>query len=106
MINRLDEVVVFNSLEQSHVNRIVAMILDEAAQKLARRNLDFQVANGVTEHLAKLGYDRSFGARQLRRTVEDTVLKPLSRILLAQEAKTFFRVFLTLDNGEIRINLE
>ncbi len=80
--NRLDSVVFFNPLGEAMVAKIVAKFLLELAERLQARNLALQVTAAAKQHLGKIGYSRTQGARPLYRAVQDHIKKPLAKELL------------------------
>ncbi|MHB8458017.1 MAG: ATP-dependent Clp protease ATP-binding subunit, partial [Acidimicrobiales bacterium] len=81
-VNRIDEIVHFRSLERSDLSRIVDIQLRGLAQRLEERRLALYVTPGAKEWLAEQGYDRSFGARPLRRTIQREIGDRLAICLL------------------------
>ncbi|GAQ82703.1 ATP-dependent Clp protease ATP-binding subunit [Klebsormidium nitens] len=83
LLNRLDEVVVFKSLEKAEVRSIVALMLAEVkARCLSERRLQLEVTDSVVTKICEEGYDRSYGARPLRRKVTALVEDALSEYIL------------------------
>jgi ATP-dependent Clp protease ATP-binding subunit ClpB len=84
-LNRLDDIVVFGSLEIEQLTAIVDLQIDRLRQRLADRRLDLQVSDGAREWLALNGFDPVYGARPLRRLVQTAIGDALARALLAGE---------------------
>ncbi len=82
-LNRLDEIVVFDTLEFDQLKAIVDVQLDELAARLANRRLGLEVPAEVKSWLAERGFDPVYGARPLRRLVQHTIGDRLARALLA-----------------------
>lgn len=82
-LNRIDEVVVFEPLNRERARIIAKMALDEISEKLAKRSLSLQIGEGVVDKLVTEGFSEAYGARNMRRTVENLVAKPLGDMLLA-----------------------
>ena len=81
-LNRLDEIVVFDTLEFDQLKAIVDVQLDELAARLANRRLGLDVPAEVKSWLAERGFDPVYGARPLRRLVQHTIGDRLARALL------------------------
>jgi ATP-dependent Clp protease ATP-binding subunit ClpB len=81
-INRIDEIVIFNALDQSLMVDIVDIQLNDLARRLRSQNLEITVSDAVKEYLAEIGYDPSFGARPLRRAIQRYLENPLAEVLL------------------------
>ena len=84
-INRLDSVIIFRSLNKEDIEKIVALELDKVALRLKEHNLTLKATPAALDMLADLGYDADFGARPLRRTIQQKVEDPLSDRLLSGE---------------------
>jgi ATP-dependent Clp protease ATP-binding subunit ClpB len=81
-LNRLDEVVVFRPLGEREIGEIVSLQLAQVASRLADRRITLKVSDAARKSLAAEGFDPSFGARPLKRTIQRRVVDPLTRRLL------------------------
>jgi len=86
-LNRLDEIVMFDSLTQADLSRIVDISLDRLNKRLADRRIHVNVTDGGREWLGLAGYDPVFGARPLRRLLQTVVEDPLARALLSGQVR-------------------
>jgi len=84
-LNRVDEIVVFESLGRKHITAIVDIQLARVRKLLAERQLQLEVSPAAKELLAEGGYDPTYGARPLKREIQKRVLDPLSKKVLAGE---------------------
>jgi ATP-dependent Clp protease ATP-binding subunit ClpB len=84
-INRLDDVLIFEALKPEELVRIVDIQLTQLAKRLAQRRLDLQVSLAAKEWLAARGFDAVYGARPLRRLVQQAIGDQLAKLLLAGE---------------------
>lgn len=84
-INRLDSVVIFRSLNKEDIQQIVSLELDKVAERLKDHNLLLTASTDALASIAELGYDAEFGARPLRRIIQQKVEDPLSDKLLSGE---------------------
>ncbi len=82
-LNRLDEIVQFDELSRSDLDRIVDISLDRLNRRLAERRISVDVSAPAREWLARAGYDPVYGARPLRRLIQTTVEDQLARAMLA-----------------------
>ncbi len=82
-LNRIDEVVVFHPLSQEQIVSIVGLMVAEVQERLKERRISFSLTTAASEWLAKEGYDPTFGARPLRRSVQRLVENPLSKGILS-----------------------
>ena len=81
-LNRIDEIIIFHTLSQEQVKQIVDLQMKEISARLAEQGLTVELTEAAREWLAKEGYDPQFGARPLKRTLQQRVESPLSVKLL------------------------
>lgn len=81
-LNRIDETVVFHGLSAEHIGRIAKIQLRVLEQRLAKMDLQLEVSPAALEELAKVGFDPVFGARPLKRAIQQRIENPLSRLIL------------------------
>jgi ATP-dependent Clp protease ATP-binding subunit ClpB len=81
-LNRIDETVVFHGLGAEHIAKIAKIQLRVLEQRLAKMDLQLQVSPAALEELAKVGFDPVFGARPLKRAIQQRIENPLSRLIL------------------------
>jgi ATP-dependent Clp protease ATP-binding subunit ClpB len=81
-LNRIDETVVFHGLGADHIARIAKIQLRVLEQRMAKMDLYLQVSPAALEELAKVGFDPVFGARPLKRAIQQRIENPLSRLIL------------------------
>ena len=84
-INRLDDIVVFQTLSENDLGQIVELYIDRLSRRLASRRLDLAVTPPARSWLAERGYDPLYGARPLRRLMQREIDDRLARALLAGE---------------------
>ncbi|MCC6237436.1 MAG: AAA family ATPase [Dehalococcoidia bacterium] len=84
-LNRLDEVIVFEPLTEPEIAQIATLILDEVGQRLAERGVRFEVTEAARAALVREGYDPTFGARPMRRTIERRIENELAKRILNGE---------------------
>ncbi|MBI2856628.1 MAG: AAA family ATPase, partial [Chloroflexi bacterium] len=85
LLNRIDEIIIFDPLTQEQIKQIVDLLVDEVQKRLEDRNIKIELTDGAKEWLAREGFDPVFGARPLRRAVQRYVENPLSNRILAGE---------------------
>ncbi|MEN9377806.1 MAG: ATP-dependent chaperone ClpB [Pseudomonadota bacterium] len=81
-LNRIDETVVFHALGADHIADIAKIQLQVLTSRLARMDLTLQVSDAAVAELAKVGFDPVFGARPLKRAIQQRIENPLSKLLL------------------------
>lgn len=96
-INRLDATVIFRALNKEDIQKIVSLELSKVAERLKEHNLRLTATPEALATLADLGYDAEFGARPLRRIIQQKVEDPLSDKLLSGEFQHGDSILVTLD---------
>ena len=81
-LNRIDETVVFHSLNAQHIEKIAGIQLHALGKRLQQINLHLDVSAAALQELAKVGFDPVFGARPLKRAIQQRIENPLSKLLL------------------------
>jgi len=99
-LNRVDEVVVFHSLSEEHLKKILDIQLARLRSRLAERNIGIELTLVAATHLAREGYDPVYGARPLKRAIQKELETPIGRRLLAGEIRDGDRVIVDWRDGE------
>ena len=81
-LNRIDGTVVFHSLSKAHMQKIVELELAHVASNLVEKGINLEVTSEAKNWIVENGYDRLFGARPLRRVIQDNVEDKLSDAIL------------------------
>jgi len=84
-LNRVDEIIVFHSLSEEELMEIVDLQLERLRRRLEERRITLVLDTAAKRHLVKAGYDPSYGARPLKRTIQKELETPLGRRILAGE---------------------
>jgi ATP-dependent Clp protease ATP-binding subunit ClpC len=84
-LNRIDATVVFHALDKEHIRQIVDLMLSQVAASLKEKDVTLEVTDGAKDFIGDKGYDPVFGARPLRRTIQNLVEDQLSEALLRGE---------------------
>ena len=100
-INRIDEIVIFDRLDASQLDKIVLLQLQRVIERLAKQNITLKVSDEVIRKLADEGYDPVYGARPLKRAVQNLLLNPLSLEVLEGHIKDRDSVEAKLENGKV-----
>ncbi len=105
-LNRIDEMIVFHSLSEDHLKRIVEIQLTGLAKRLADRRIDIDVTDAALRHLVRVGYEPSYGARPLKRAIQREVETPMARLLLAGKVHDGQQVRIDLDRDSGALSFE
>ena len=101
-LNRVDDIILFHSLDEKQIAAIVEIQLRRLQQRLAQQQLTLTLDPAATRFLAKEGYDPQFGARPLKRAIQEYLLNPLSMKLLEGEFKPGDAIKITADSGKLK----
>lgn len=85
-INRIDEIVVFNALDDAAIKDIARIQIARLAQRIAAQDVGFEVTPAALEAVAQAGFDPVYGARPLKRAIQDKLENPVARLLLEGRA--------------------
>src|SRR5581483_3145676 len=100
-LNRVDDIIIFHSLPEEQLAAIVDIQLQRLEKRLTQQNLRLEVDKSARMLIAKEGYDPQFGARPLKRTLQERLLDPLALKLLEGEFKPGDEVKVTANDGEL-----
>ncbi len=101
-INRIDEQIVFRTLDTANIKKIAAGLLEETRQSLAAKHgKTLKLTDDAVDFIVAHGYSAEFGVRHLRRTVQTLLELPLSRLILSGELKDAREVEATVSNGQL-----
>lgn len=83
-LNRIDDTIIFDILSPEAIKDIVKIQVEEVVRRLADKQIDLVITGDVYEYLAKEGYNPQYGARPLRRIIQNKILTPVANLLIAQ----------------------
>jgi len=101
LLNRIDEIIVFQPLTEAEIEQIVDLMLHRVQKQLAERKIALQSTESARAHLAKEGFDPEYGARPLRRTVQRLVENPIARGLLQGEYREGDTIILDVEDDKL-----
>src|SRR5579883_3334586 len=102
-INRIDQIVVFHSLGREELNQIVDLLLSQVRNRLSEHKIELVVSDEVRDLLLREGFDEEYGARPLRRTIQNYVDDVLADALLTGEIKPGQVATLILRDGKVAV---
>lgn len=101
-LNRLDAIVPFNSLTEQDMGKIINIYLKKMSHVLAKKGVTVEVSDEAKEFLAEKGYDKKFGARPLRRVVEQNLETPAAKLILREPDTK--KIEFTADDKHLYLN--
>jgi ATP-dependent Clp protease ATP-binding subunit ClpC len=103
-LNRIDGVIVFHSLTKEHIRNIVDLMLASVIQQLAEKEIKLEVTDIAKDLLGEKGYDEVFGARPLRRVIQNMVEDKLSEDLLRGKFQPGDTIVVDVEEGDIVVH--
>ncbi len=101
LLNRIDEIIIFDDLSKHIIEQIVEMKLEELRRKIALQKISIECDDSVKAYLIQNGYQREYGARPINRLIRREILSELSRHML--ENPETEKINITIDEGEIKL---
>ena len=101
LLNRIDEIIIFDDLSEHIIKQIVEMQLEELRRKIALQKISIECDDSVKAYLVQNGYQREYGARPINRLIKREILSELSRHML--ENPDTEKINITIDDGEIKL---
>lgn len=102
-INRVDEVVVFHALSEKQIHKITLIQLERLHERLSDRDLQLEVSEVAINHIAKMGYDPVYGARPLKRTIQQELENPIAKDMLEEKFLPGDKIFVDYINEKIKL---
>jgi ATP-dependent Clp protease ATP-binding subunit ClpB len=103
-LNRVDEIIVFHTLTESDLTKIVEIQLGNLRARLAERKISIELTEIAKKQLVHMGYDPSYGARPLKRTLQKEIETPLARMMLKGEVPDGCQVSVDYDPSHDRLS--
>lgn len=100
-LNRIDDIVVFQPLSQAQIARIVKFQMRRLIRRLEQKNISITLTEKASEYLAARGYDPAFGARPLKRVIQNEILDPLALEIIEGKVKEGDTVNIDVKDGKI-----
>jgi ATP-dependent Clp protease ATP-binding subunit ClpB len=100
-LNRIDDIIVFQPLNKESLKEIVKIQVGYLAKRLQEQNITMELTPGAMEYLAMAGYNPSYGARPLKRTIQKELETPLARRLLEGKFSPGDKITVTIEDGKI-----
>ena len=103
-LNRVDEIIMFNVLSQENLKEIVKIQLKKVNERLIQKNIKIEFSQSVKDYLIKEGYDPNYGARPLKRVIQNQILDELAMKIIEGKIKAGEKVKVEVNKGRIVIN--
>jgi ATP-dependent Clp protease ATP-binding subunit ClpB len=100
-LNRIDEIIMFQSLTQEEVRKIVELQLERIQKMLEKDGIKLTVTKKAVDYIASVGFDPQFGARPIKRVIQKNVLNELSKMILEEKVNRNSAIVVDEKNGEL-----
>ena len=105
-LNRVDEIITFNHLSEENFRNIADIMLNELRVSLESRGLRFTWDDSLRDHLVKQAFSVTYGARNLRRTIQKNLEDPISEAIIDSFEKPISSIHAYLENNEVKLKTE
>jgi ATP-dependent Clp protease ATP-binding subunit ClpB len=103
-LNRLDELIIFHSLQKSELRNIVQLQVDRLRQRLTDRKMSLKLSSSALDFLAEVGYDPVFGARPLKRAIQRELETQIAKAILRGDFSDGDTIFVDIQNERLSFN--
>jgi ATP-dependent Clp protease ATP-binding subunit ClpB len=103
-LNRIDEIVMFTPLTKSDIAAIVRLQINELQHKLHHNDITLEVTDEAVNYLAEMGYDPQYGARPLKRIIQQNVINQLSKDIISGVIEKNNKITITCDNHQLLLS--
>ena len=100
-MNRLDDIILFQPLQKDQIGKIVDLLISRLASRLKDKNLSLSVTPEAKDYIIKNGYDQAYGARPLKRFIQDTVETAVARRILSGELTAGETIVIDAKNDQL-----
>ena len=98
-LNRVDDTIIFDILSPEAIRKIVTIQVDLVVKRLADKGVALALSDEVLDYLAKEGYNPQYGARPLKRLIQNKILTPVAKLLIGQEVGPGGRIDVSVKKG-------
>ncbi len=105
-INRLDSIVIFNPLSKEMIKHVVELQLKEVEKRLTKQNLKLEITNSVKAYLQTAGYDEVYGARPLKRVINEQIVDEVALQIIEGKIKPLDKVVVDYKQNKIQITVK
>ena len=105
-MNRVDEILIFDILSTEAIRKIVDLQMDLVRERLKSKEITLDIKNGVWDYLAKEGYNPQYGARPLKRLIQNKILNPIASLIISQGILKGGTVIIDVKNNELTFEVK
>jgi len=100
-LNRIDSIITFSSLKNEEIEKIVDLQLNLVKRRLEKKEIKLKFSDALRKYVAKEGFDPIYGARPLKRVIQNKILDPLALEIIDQKIKPGHTVSVDIKNGQL-----
>ena len=105
-LNRLDDIIIFDALKPEAIRKIVDIQIDLVKKRMKEKEIALNVSEAVLSYLAKKGYNPQYGARPLKRLIQNEILTPIATLMISQGVMTGGIVSASVKNGGLAFEMK
>ena len=105
-LNRVDDIIIFDILPMQAIREIVKIQVDLVRERLVAKEISLELSDDVYEYLAKEGYNPQFGARPLKRVIQNKILNPIASLIISKSILKGGTVSVSLKNNELVFDIK
>lgn len=102
-LNRLDDIILFQPLQKEQIFKIVDIMLEKLASRLKEKQIELEVTQKAKDFVINNGYDQAFGARPLKRYIQDTIETEVAKKILQSDLPAGSKIVVDADEKEIKV---
>lgn len=104
-LNRIDEKIIFNALSKENIISIIDILVENVQSRLKDRGIEIVLENSMRDFIANVGFDRTFGARPIRRVIQREIEDRLALLILKDDIQDKSKVIFMVKNGEVMVRV-
>jgi ATP-dependent Clp protease ATP-binding subunit ClpC len=105
-LNRIDDIIIFNSLNKEHIDKIIDIEIDEVSKNLLELGYEIELDKSAKRYIAEQGFQSEYGARPLTRSIQKFVEDPISEEILSGNIKNGDKLLITYDKEKDKIEIK
>jgi ATP-dependent Clp protease ATP-binding subunit ClpC len=105
-LNRIDDVVVFNTLEKEHINKIIDIELEKLLLRIKDLGYNLKLSDKAKDYIAEKGFDKQYGARPLKRAIQKYIEDALAEEIISSHVETGDSIIIDLDDKSQELNIK
>ncbi|WGH27258.1 MAG: ATP-dependent Clp protease ATP-binding subunit [Candidatus Bostrichicola ureolyticus] len=102
-LNRLDDIIIFNSLEEKHIYEIINIELEKLINRMHKLGYELNLSSNIKEYILKKGYNKNYGARQLKRVIYNYIENIIAEKIICDEIKTGDKLSFKINKDKLEL---